>query len=1055
MKTRRWAGISLVLLVALVACLRLARPFTGSPRATTRAEASSQTGRIPTPLSEPPGRNLGPKPTLLREPKLRPTATHLWHQPVPEKVFAQFHLWIDTYLAAPDAETRDRLEVEGLRLAKHRRDDLAAIVRANPKRALELTLPLAIRRQLPQSIQDLLEVRVDAKGDFGVLAALAEPGKESQVEPLYRTVTIDDRNYRAFVYGRREAEPTRFNIPLHGIAIDDALALDENPIRILEAEEIEELDKEEDPSCAISATPAAGFGSEEALDLGGATAFVCSTAHAELLNDQYITAESGGDSTTEESGILRNSAATEGIKKLIAIRVDFSDLPGAPFSDRTGTNMISNLNAFYSAMSYGRTGFKLVGDGSIITPTLRLPKTAAEYGASDASVLRSDARAAARAAGIEPRNYDYDLTCFGAVPGFGWAGLGFVGAPGSWIRASFDEAGGVPAHELGHNFGLNHANYWDTGDQSTIGPGSNVEYGDGFDTMGNAGAGKRHFNARYKNLLNWLPNTGVLVYSTNGLYRIAAHDEPDATGHRALRILKNSATNYWVEFRQRYTNNAWLMNGVGLRWARSGTDNRQSLLLDTSPGSADGKNDSAITLGRTFSDTVSGIHITPLRKLGTKPESVEIAVYKGSFTNNRPPTVRLSASAATVAVNGTVTFTAVASDPDGPGETLAYDWDFNDSSIGENQPVVSKKWAAAGEYVVRCTVSDLKGGKSSDSLVIRAGAPTTVRLAGRVLRDGKPVPGVRVFTSNTKSTWTDDEGTYVLAGLAKGSYTVRAAADGLLFTRKGFTNPINLQANRADIDFEASLPGDLANNVLVPSGALWRYLDNGSNQGTAWRTRSFSDSHWNQGAAQLGYGDDDVLTKLNFGTDENAKFITYYFRHTFTLDDPNGFLSLVLGVVRDDGAVVYLNNKEVFRSNMPTGTITHTTRASSSVGGSDESTFFESDIDPSLLVAGENLLAVEIHQSAPDSSDLSFNLQLIGLKAVAAKAPELTFHLLESALEVGWVGSDTSVLQTSNSPENNASWTAVDTALIETVDGAKVARIPFARSQQFFRLLVK
>lgn len=1054
MKTRRWAGISLVLFLAIVAGLRFSRPSSGIP---SKPSPTGNLGRAAVPAPPLPERShpiAGAKPKFAGEPKLRPTATELWRRPVAEKAFAQFNLWIGEYLAATDADTRARLEEEGLRLAKHRREDLAAIIRTDPKRALELTLPLAVRRQLPQSIQALLENRVDAKGDFGVLAALAQPGKEKEVEPLYRTATIDDRLYRAFVYGRREAEPTRFNIPLHGISLDNALALDENPIRVLEAEEIEETDKAQDPACAISAAPASGFGSEEALDLGGSIAFVCSTAHAELLNDQYVTAESGGGSTSGESGILPNSAATEGVKKLIAIRVDFSDLPGAPFSDKTGTNLVSNLNAFYAAMSYGKTGFKLVGDGSVITPTLRMPKTAAEYGASDASILRTDARAAARAAGIEPRNFDYDLTCFGAVPGFGWAGLGYVGAPGSWIRASFDEAGGVPGHELGHNFGLNHANFWDTGDESTIGPGTNVEYGDGFDTMGNAGAGKRHFNARYKNLLNWLPNAGVLAYSTNGLYRIAAHDEPDATGYRALRILKNSATNYWVEFRQRYTNNAWLMNGVGVRWARSGTDNRQSLLLDTTPGSADGKNDSAITLGRTFSDNGSGIHITPLRKLGTKPESVEIAVYKGAFTNNHPPKVKLSASVTSVAVNGTVTLTAEATDPDGADETLAYDWDFSDSSIGDNQPTVSKKWATAGEYVVRCTVSDLKGGRSSDTVVIRAGAPSTMRLAGRVLLDGKPVPGVRVYTSNTKSTWTDDDGTYVLAGLAKGSYTVRASADGLLFTRKGFTNPINLQANRADIDFEASLPGDLANNVLVPAGAVWRYLDNGSNQGTAWRTRSFNDSTWNQGGAQLGYGDDDVLTKLNFGPDENAKFITYYFRHTFTLDDPSGFLSLVLGVVRDDGAVVYLNNKEVFRSNMPTGTITYTTRASSSVGGADESTFFETDVDPSLLVAGTNLVAVEIHQSAPDSSDVSFNLQLSGLKAVAAKAPELTFHVLESAVEVGWVASDAAVLQSTDSAGMDATWSPVDPSLIETVDGAKVARIPFARSQQFFRLLV-
>ena len=91
----------------------------------------------------------------------------------------------------------------------------------------------------------------------------------------------------------------------------------------------------------------------------------------------------------------------------------------------------------------------------------------------------------------------------------------------------------------------------------------------------------------------------------------------------------------------------------------------------------------------------------------------------------------------------------------------------------------------------------------------------------------------------------------------------------------------------------------IAQTTLVGTGASWKYLDNGSNQGTAWRSRTFNDSAWNQGGAQLGYGDDDVLTKLNFGPDSANKFITYYFRHNFVVDDVKGFISLVLGVVRE------------------------------------------------------------------------------------------------------------------------------------------------------------
>ena len=40
------------------------------------------------------------------------------------------------------------------------------------------------------------------------------------------------------------------------------------------------------------------------------------------------------------------------------------------------------------------------------------------------------------------------------------------------------------------------------------------------------------------------------------------------------------------------------------------------------------------------------------------------------------------------------------------------------------------------------------------------------------------------------------------------------------------------------------------NTLLVPRGAKWKYLDNGSDQGTAWRAPAFNDSAWSSGPAQ-------------------------------------------------------------------------------------------------------------------------------------------------------------------------------------------------------------
>jgi len=168
-----------------------------------------------------------------------------------------------------------------------------------------------------------------------------------------------------------------------------------------------------------------------------------------------------------------------------------------------------------------------------------------------------------------------------------------------------------------------------------------------------------------------------------------------------------------------------------------------------------------------------------------------------------------------------------------------------------------------------------------------------------------------------------------------------------------------------------------ADTTLVPTGATWKYLDNGSDQGTAWRAASFNDTTWSSGAAQLGYGDGDEATTLGFGPDANNKFITTYFRRAFNVTDASLFTGVTLRLLRDDGAVVYLNGVEVWRTNMPTGSVGFLTPASVAIGGADESTFVQTTISPSSLLTGTNVLAIELHQSGGTSTDISFDLQLI------------------------------------------------------------------------------
>jgi hypothetical protein len=158
-------------------------------------------------------------------------------------------------------------------------------------------------------------------------------------------------------------------------------------------------------------------------------------------------------------------------------------------------------------------------------------------------------------------------------------------------------------------------------------------------------------------------------------------------------------------------------------------------------------------------------------------------------------------------------------------------------------------------------------------------------------------------------------------------------------------------------------------------------LDNGSNQGTGWKTVSFNDASWATGAAELGYGDADETTVVSFGGSSNNKAITTYFRKSITVANASQYSSLTFGIVRDDGAVIYLNGTEVFRTNMPTGSVGFKTKASTDITGANESTFIYYTLPPALLVNGTNNVSVEVHQFDKTSPDVSFRLNLAALRA--------------------------------------------------------------------------
>jgi len=169
-----------------------------------------------------------------------------------------------------------------------------------------------------------------------------------------------------------------------------------------------------------------------------------------------------------------------------------------------------------------------------------------------------------------------------------------------------------------------------------------------------------------------------------------------------------------------------------------------------------------------------------------------------------------------------------------------------------------------------------------------------------------------------------------------------------------------------------------AQTTIIPVGASWKYNDLGLDLGSVWTGTSYSDASWASGNAELGYGDGDENTVVSYGPSSSSKYITTYFRKTFFIASVSAFTSLELNVLRDDGAVIYINGVEVVKSNMPSGTILYNTLSSGTVAWPFEDDWYSYTISPLYLVNGNNVISVEIHQDDNSSSDISFDLELKG-----------------------------------------------------------------------------
>lgn len=594
-----------------------------------------------------------------------------------DDAFASFTDWTERYLNAGSRAVRDALVEEGAALAAERRRVLKEMIRVDPEGALGKAVPWAVRQELPAAVLAELEQRVSGSGDLDVYALTPKPNDVVPEQSVFHLFESGGERFEAFVYGERLADRTRQGISAHGIAIDGLLAMHENPLRVLDAGEPLDQEKEfiafscdhcrvEEPS-SLTTAPDSDLGAV-VVESGTRSYFIgadgeCYSAHMEAAQDN--------ESDTPD---LRSTLyETLGEKDVLVIRVTFDFeidpdevdengepiQPPEPVTEEDAYTTMLAINEHYSHSSHQQFSFKaihvtplyMMGGGQVRKP---------DYYWNPAQninrylELYDHAREAAANDGYA-YGYDFVVVAFPDI-GFPWAGLGRVGAKRAWIQQTDGLGEKVTTHELGHNFGLFHAGFWRT--QGPVGStpiqaAQSIEYGNVFDMMGSGGFSGSHFSGNFKSMMDWIPSnylhsipdeTGTDVYR---IHRLDGGARLRPGHHYTARIINPNHTSlpeepkkdYWLDFRQLGSGSSRMLDGVVVQWGDGGPGQggtgKGSHLLNMNSNLwlefPDQTEETPLAIGETFSDQFLNIHITPLERGGPAgpDEYIDVLVTRG------------------------------------------------------------------------------------------------------------------------------------------------------------------------------------------------------------------------------------------------------------------------------------------------------------------------------------------------------------------------------------------------------------------------------------------
>ncbi|MFT5104925.1 MAG: hypothetical protein ACI9UA_000543 [Pseudoalteromonas tetraodonis] len=796
---------------------------------------------------------------------------------IPATTVTRFDAWQSEHISATELVDPRAIEA-GVALAKLRGMEMLTLIKSDPRAALARSLSYSEYAALPAQVRAYVERPFSAPAELQALPICApEPGKLGSSQLIDYRLVLDGQSFAVSAFGRRQSLDTKEGTPLQGIALGGLAAVRDEIFQIVEPGDAEFYPQAQSQPGNCFAT-GEKLGAAAVVALAGGKQF--HFANAEVLagfdarvaafdlepgpytGSQVIFLLADGDDgfdwpAAEDEVDLQASSWTETPKDVYFIRIDFSDVPGASINEADLDELMNTtVSDTIEEMSYGKTEI----NGTVSPVVVRMPNPTSAYTSTDNNGLHSDAKAAAEAqvSGLDLDDYDIVGVHFASI-GMGSGPLsayaGLAGGSRQWIQGN--SSSNVMIHEFGHNYGIGHASFWETSDGSVVGAGTSDEYGDDFDIMGD-GSNSAHPHPQAKQRLAWLePAQWTDVSSAgSGTFRVYRFDDPGTTGStRGLRVTKGASPDeyYWLGYRKNLADNQWLQSGAYLVWQRP--SNTRSWLLDTTPGSDDGRDDGAILPGRTYSDSAAQLHITTVASGGSAPDEwIDVRVNLGSFSGNSAPTATLN-SPATAEARENVTFTVSGSDDD--NDELAYFWDFADSTIATNSASQMRSWSVGGSYTISVTVSDMKGGTVTKTQSVTVNDPLenwTQRSSGTT------ADLLDIATDGTKlvAVGTDD-GTYRISSDSGATWSGGTVNNNNLYLRGIVWDGSQFLAAGQDYDFGAS--------------AGWRGVIYTSPDGNNWTERYFGGPQLRDiatsGGVHVAVGDDGTIWRSTNGSSWN------------------------------------------------------------------------------------------------------------------------------------------------------------------------------------------